>query len=84
MPKVERTLSRRGFAAPPNGDVGECSWLYAGISGASIRYSSCDQHGSDNPVVCGTTRATPDNQQETALRDPQRPYASLLGTQPRR
>ena len=66
MPKVERTLSRRGFAAPPNGDVGECSWLYAGISGASIRYSSCDQHGSDNPVVCGTTRATPDNQQETA------------------
>ncbi len=67
MPKVARAPQQERGAAPPNGDVGECSWLYAGISGASIRYSSCDQHDSDNPVVCGTTRATPDNQQETAL-----------------
>jgi len=42
MPKVARAPQQERGAAPPNGDVGECSWLYAGISGASIRYSSCD------------------------------------------
>jgi hypothetical protein len=36
--------------------------------------------GSDNSVVCGMTRATPENQQETVNRDPQRPYASHLAS----
>ena len=34
--------------------------------------------GSDNPNGGWLTRATPENQQETATRDPQRPYANHL------
>ena len=49
-PKVaEAPLQARG-AAPPNGDVGECSWLFAGKPGASEWYSSSCNDGSDNPV----------------------------------
>jgi hypothetical protein len=33
---------------------------------------------SDNPIGVWLTRATPENQQETVLWDPQRPYASHL------
>jgi hypothetical protein len=48
-PKVaEAPLQARG-AAPPNGDVGECSWLFAGKPGASEWYSSSGKDGSDNP-----------------------------------
>jgi hypothetical protein len=33
-PKVEGTQVRAAWdAAPPNGDVGECSWLFAGKPG---------------------------------------------------
>ena len=39
-PKVAETPWQAGGAAPPNGDVGECSWLFAGKAGASERYSS--------------------------------------------
>jgi hypothetical protein len=35
---------------------------------------------SDNPSGVWLTRATPENQQETVLRDPQRPYASHLAS----
>jgi hypothetical protein len=38
-PKVaEAPMQARG-AAPPNREVGECSWLYAGKPGVSGRYS---------------------------------------------
>ena len=51
-------------AAPPNGDVGECSRLFAGKPGASVS-TRCESN-SDNLAACGMTRATPENQQETA------------------
>jgi hypothetical protein len=45
MPKVGEGPTQVGVAAPPSGDVGECSWLYAGKPGASDRYSSfCRTH----------------------------------------
>ena len=39
MPKVEETLQQAKGAAPPNGDVGECSRLNAGKPGVSVWYS---------------------------------------------
>ena len=41
-PKVSkgRLLTCEEFAAPPVGDDGECSWLYAGKPGVSVWYSS--------------------------------------------
>jgi hypothetical protein len=39
VPKVEGRPLQAGVAAPPAGDGGECSWLYAGRSGVSARYS---------------------------------------------
>lgn len=45
MPKVEDAPHcRQGDAAPPNREVGECSWLYAGKPGASTRYSPFVSH----------------------------------------
>jgi hypothetical protein len=52
-------------AAPPSGDAGECSWLFAGNPGRirsvlAITFGG----GSDNPTVGDRTRITPENQQE--------------------
>ncbi len=78
-PKVKETSSSRGrSAAPPSGDAGECSWLFAGKPGVSV--STRRESDSDNLMACGVTRATPENQQERpkVIRNPQRPYASHL------
>jgi len=65
-PKVSESPLQAGVTvAPPSGDAGECSWLFAGKPGVSdgTRHSS----GSDNPIsVWSRQGATPENQQETA------------------
>ena len=66
-------LCRQRGAAPPVGDDGECSWLYAGKPGcirsvlARFRHDldvGCAPMGSDNPMVSGPLWITPENQQE--------------------
>ena len=60
-------------AAPPDGDVGECSRLYAGKPGrihavlvfcVTPRFYSGVMKGSNNPMVSDRSLITPENQQE--------------------
>jgi hypothetical protein len=79
-PKVAEAPWQARGAAPLNGDVDECSWLFAGRPGVSERYSSSKKSDdSENPLGVwhdkGHTGRPAGNR---GARDPQRPYASRL------